>query len=562
MNRSTQNASEAPTESASEPTEDLSLPRRSLLKAIGVAGAVGAISSPALAESDRESGSESFEVVETTISDVHDAMEAGDLTAKGLVELYLDRIGAYDEEINAFVTLNPNVQERAKELDDHCSESGFVGPLHGIPLLIKDNYDTGDIQTTAGAEAFDGTTPPDDAFAVDKLREAGAIVLGKTNLPDFARGVDGLSSVDGQTRNPYNLDYIPGGSSSGTGAGVASNLGLAGTATETGVSIRNPATNNCLVGIAPTRGLVSRDGIVPISFTQDRGGPHARTVTDAATLLDAMAGYDPADPRSARSVGKIPDSYTNSLTEDSLSEARIGVVRELFGEEQAEETITELINEAIDDMENAGATVIDPVPVQEVLDERLPVLDPAYPNDDTGLVRVLSDARTNDYEMAAAMEDYLDTRESSFPYQTLEDIVETGEVRPDILETLAEDTELGLDDPVYQERLLRINALQATFRQVMAVENLDTLVYPMKTQPARPIDGDYQDGTVAASGNIPSSITGFPAVVVPAGFVDTGLPASVEFLGRPFAEPTILGIAYGYEQATMNRQPPEDFGAL
>jgi len=538
--------------------------RRSMMKlagAIGLAGVFSAGATP-ISASD-QSNSSSFDLVEATISDIHFEMTDGSLTAEELTQKYLARIEEYDDQINSIITVNDDAIERAKELDEKFEETGFVGPLHGIPILVKDNFDTEDLPTTGAAEAFDGTTPPDDAFTVAQLREAGVIILGKTNLPDFARGADGLSSLGGQTRNPYDLDYIPGGSSSGTGAGVSANLSVIGTATETGVSIRNPATNNGIVGVAPTRGLVSQDGIIPISYTQDRGGPHARTVSDAARMLEVMAGYDPQDPQTAESVGKKPDNYTDSLTIDSLEGARIGVIRELFGEEEAEEEVAEIINQAIDDLENAGATIIDPVPIQDVIDERLPLLNPAFPDeDDTSLVRLLSDARTNNFENEIAFNRYLETREDDFPFETLEEVIESGGVVEGILDSLKELPEDGIEDPEYQERILRINALQNSVLQTMAQDDLDALVYPMKTIPPRKTDGEFEESTLPASGNALSPITGFPSVVVPAGFNSLDLPEAIEFLGRPFSEKTLLEYAYAYEQATTHRKPPEDFGAL
>lgn len=537
--------------------------RRTLLRFLGVAAiAGGGASSVSATSGEAHEASNDFDLIETTIEDAHEAMLAGDLTAVELVEHYLNRIEAYEDDLNTIITLNSDVRERAQKLDDYCAKSGLIGPLHGVPLFVKDNYDTDDLPTTGGVIGFEGHTPPDDAFTVAQLREAGAIVLAKTNLPDFARVAEGLSSVGGQTRNPYDLDRDPGGSSSGTAAGVTSNLALAGTATETGVSIRNPATNNALVGIAPTRGLVSQDGIVPISFTQDRGGPHARTVIDAARLLEVMVGYDPTDPQTAENVDRVPNSYTDTLNEDTLAGARIGVVRELFGDTPAEAEIGDLVDAAIGDMAQEGATIVDPVPIQSVLNDRLPVLNPAFPDDDTSLVRVLSDARTNDHEQEVAMNRYLETREEGFPYETLQDVVDSEEIHPETLELLEEGPKDGLEQPEYHERLLRIKALQSSVLQTMALKELDALVYPMKTQSAPLIGGEYEDATIDGWGNVLSSITGYPSIVVPAGFTDNGLPEAVQFLGQPFTEKNLIELAYAYEQATNHRQPPKDFGMI
>ena len=279
-------------------------------------------------------GAATFRLEEATVTDMNAAFDAGELTSEQLTQLYLNRIEAYDEQgpsLNSIITINPNALQTAAELDKERQTIGPRSPLHGIPILLKDNYDTFDLPTTAGSLSLEGSIPPDDAFVVDKLRDAGAVILGKTNLDEFARGSSGLSSLGGQTRNPYALDRVPGGSSAGTGAAIAANFATAGLGTETGVSIRNPATNNNLVGIAPTEGLVSRDGVVPISFTQDRAGPLTRSVSDAAVVLSAIAGYDTSDPVTANSIGKIPaQGYTSFLDENSLNGARIGVLQDFL----------------------------------------------------------------------------------------------------------------------------------------------------------------------------------------------------------------------------------------
>lgn len=497
-----------------------------------------------------------FQAEEATIADIHAAMRTGQISCRSLVTMYLERIAAYDKKgpaINAVITVNPKALTLADELDARFARSGFSGPLHCIPIVVKDNYNTFDMPTTAGSLSLKGVVPPEDAWAVKKLREAGAIILGKTNLDEFARGAQGLSSLGGQTLNPYALDRIPGGSSAGTGAAVAASLAAAGLGTETGVSIRNPSTNNSLVGIAPTRGLVSRYGIVPISFTQDRGGPMARTVADAAAVLDAIAGYDPQDFDTAWSVGRLPQSYTAFLKGDGLNGARIGVVRELFGPEGSE--TTKIVNAAIQEMRRQGAIVVDPVPVDPVLAEMLPILDPAYLRNrhtmPVELVKVLSDARVNDYEFKFALNDYLAQLGPEAPIKSLDDLIESDKFLPRLKNGLLGSNEYAsLDIEEYIERLLRQRAISATVAKVMADHNLDALVYPMKIDPAPKI------GESAASGHVLSSIPGLPAIVVPVGFTGDGLPVSVEFLGKPFTEPTLIKLAYSYEQATHHRRPP------
>jgi len=331
---------------------------------------------------------------------------------------------------------------------------------------------------------------------------------------------------------------------------------MAGLGTETGVSIRNPAANNGLVGIAPTRGLVSRTGVLTISFTQDRVGPHARTVRDAARLLDVVAGYDERDPRTARSVDRSAGTYTDHLAEDGLDGARVGVVRQLFAG-----TVGSLIDETVDEIAGLGATMVDPVPVEETLRRRLPVLDPAYPGTNPDLIGVLENARTNDYENRLGMGRYLRER-ADIPYDSVSDVLETGGLRQSVAEMLQSLPEDGVQDSAYYERVLRINALQDVVHQTMARDTLDALVFPPKSSPPPRIGDTPDDPSGLTAGNILGSITGFPSVVVPAGFTDDGLPVAVEFLGRPFTEKRLLELAYAYEQGTTHRTAPDDFGLL
>ena len=510
----------------------------------------------ALPSYDLSQAPEPFVLEEATIERIHEAMRSGDVDCLSLVEMYLARIEAYDKQgaaINAIITLNPRALRTAEELDAEFSRSGFTGPMHCIPVIVKDSYDTADMPTTAGSISLQGVVPPEDAFVVRRLRQAGAIILGKANLDEFSSGSTGLSSLGGQTRNPYALDHIPGGSSGGTGAAVASNFATVGMGEETGTSIRNPSTNNNLVGIAPTRGVVSRYGIVPISFTQDRAGPMTRTVADAAIVLDAIAGYDPRDLSTAWGVGAIPPSYTEFLRADGLQGARIGVVRELFGPDHTE--TSQLVSAAVSELKGQGAFIVDSVPFDSLLSETLPRFDPAYVHHYRGveidLVTVLSDARTNTYEFRTAINEYLNRPDYDAPIKSLTDLIESGEFLPRLEDRLpAYEQFASLNEEEYLERLMRHRALRNVVVKLMSDQDLDALVYPMKTEPAPRI------GERAPAGNVLSSMTGFPAIVVPAGFTTESLPVSVEFLGRPFSEPTLIKLAYSYEQATMHRRPP------
>ncbi len=507
-----------------------------------------------------------FDVYEATIADIHQAIVAGRTTYVQVVQGYLDRIEAYDKRgpaINAVIAVNPTALDQAQALDDAFARTGTIpGPLTGIPLVLKDNIETVEMPTTGGSLAFDGYLPARDSTVAARLRAAGAIILAKVNLDEFSRGSSGLSGKGGQTRNPYDTDRIPGGSSAGVGAAVAAGFATAGIGTETGVSIRNPTTNGSLVGVAPTRGLVPTAGIIPISFTQDRAGPIARTAADAALLLAAIVGYDPRDPQSARSFRRVPVDYTSGTRAPGrLTGARIGVARELFGTGGAEAESGRIVDAAIDDLRRLGAEVIDGIPLQKWLDIRLPVLDPGYPGTDRSLPVVLADARTNNWEQRTAMNLYLAACGAAAPYVDIDALLDSGKVRPGTQEGFLRNRDL--DEPEYVERMLRMSAVQSAVLNTMAELDLDAIVYPMKTQPAWPIGGEADpDATISAGGNVLSSIPGLPAVVVPAGYAGNGLPVGIEFLGLPFSEPELLGLAHHYQSATGRRHPPASTPSL
>ena len=304
-----------------------------------------------------------FNLDEATISDVHAAYKSGALTSVRLVQAYLDRIRACDQagpKLNVVIFLNPRALEEAAALDEHFRKTGkFVGPLHGIPVLLKDNVNTNDMPTTGGSLSLAGYTPATDAAITRKLRSAGAIILAKVNLHEFAIWGETVSSIQGQTLNPYDLTRTPGGSSGGTGAGVAANFAIAGIGTDTVNSIRSPASANSIVGIRPTLGLVSRAGIIPYSFTQDAAGPLARTVTDAAKMLNVLVGYDPNDPATAWSVGNTEEDYTKFLKANGVQGKRIGVLRSFFGTAPINDEVNRIANKAVEDLKRSGATVVE-----------------------------------------------------------------------------------------------------------------------------------------------------------------------------------------------------------
>lgn len=493
-----------------------------------------------------------FDLLEATIAEVHAAMADGTVTAEGLVDRYRARIEAYDVDLNAVLTLNEDARDRARRLDDRFERDGLVGPLHGIPLLVKDNQNTHDMPTTAGSVALADSRPTEDAFVVRRLRDAGAVVVGKTNLQELSFGVDTISSLGGATRNPYDLDRRPAGSSGGTAAAIAANLATVGTGSDTCSSVRSPPAFNDLVGVRPTRGLVSRTGIVPLSESQDTAGPIARTVADAARLLDAMAGYDPEDPVTARGVGRVPaGGYVSHLDADGLDGARIGVARQFFGPAGDDvsvadaDAVTTVIDDALDAMRGAGATVVDPV---EVVD-----------------LEFLASARVLKHEFARDFDAYLADLGDAAPHDSLAAVYETGEITPAIEARLEEYGPLevdvdALDENVeYLQRLRRRQELKDTVLATMADHGLDAVLYPPSRVPPVEIPDHQPFGEMNCA---LAAHTGLPAIVVPAGFTDDGLPVGLELLGTAFGEPRLFELASGFEQATDHRRPPDGFGPV
>lgn len=493
-----------------------------------------------------------FDVREATVADIHDAIATGDCTAVELVETYQARIAAYDDELNTVLSLNGDARERAAELDDQFVEEGFTGPLHGVPVMLKDNQETADMPTTAGAAALADCVPASDAFVVEQLREAGAVVLGKANLQELSFGVDTISSLGGATRNAYDLDRRPSGSSGGTAAAVAANLAAVGTGSDTCSSVRSPPAFNDLVGLRPSRGLVSGSGVVPLCATQDTVGPITRTVEDAARMLDVLVGYDPEDPVTATGVGEPPESgYVSHLDPDGLEGARIGVVRELFGlsgnsdaDPEAAEAVTAVVDDAIAELEDAGATVVDPV---EIVDREF-----------------LDSARVLAFEFKRDLDAYLAQRDD-VPYDTLAELVETDTIAPSIEERIHEgdilETDTGSlrENAEYLDKLERRREIRVDTEARMVERELDALLYPPATVPPVEIPAHQPFSEMRCE---LAAHTGMPAITLPAGFTDDGLPVGMELLGRQFAEPRLLELAYGFEQATDHRRPPERFGRL
>jgi amidase len=487
-----------------------------------------------------EQQSRTFDLLTASVTDIQAAVDAGKLSYERLIDLYLKRIDTYDRngpKLNAVVAINPRAREIARELDAERVAKGRRSPLHGIPIAVKDTVDVKDIPSAGGNEALKGTFPKYDATVVKKLRDAGAIIFVKANLDEFNLGAQGISAF-GQTGNPYDPTRNPGGSSSGPA--VAVNVGFAtlGIATETGASIRSPASNNSIVGIAPTQGLTSRAGVLAISYTQDRVGVHAKTVEDAALMLTFMRGLDPEDLFTWESLGKLsPEPYTSALRGDGLLGARLGVFRDLFRTGKEFQPVNELIEKEIEDIRQRRAVVLDGLT--------------------TGidLVKFFPQSRASTDEFKFAFDAYLKRRGADTPVESLEELVASGkylkQFEGSFKRALAVDS---VDfDADYLSRLANRLTIRKVIIDLMDKFQVDALVHPFKSLGAPPLgetDRGIRDNPISA-------ITGLPAIVVPAGVDGEGLPIAIEFLGRPFSEPTLFRIAHGYEQASRKRIAPK-----
>jgi amidase len=458
---------------------------------------------------------EPFIIEEATIEDIQKALDSGQLTSEELVKMYLDRIQAIDKggpHLNSIIFINPLAVETAIDLDEERKTKGPKGPLHGIPVIVKDNYDTVDMPTTGGSASLKDTVSLEDSFIVKKLRDAGAIILAKGNLDEWAHGGatgGGYSSLGGQTLNPYKLSRGPSASSAGPGAAVAANLSVVGIGTDTRGSIRGPASSNNLVGIKPTLGLTSRSGIIPLSLSFDVGGPMARSVADAAIVLGVISGVDPADPATYQSIGRAYTDYTQFLKKDGLKGARIGVLRNYFG---ANADVDKSVNAAIEDMNKQGAIVIDPLLMpQDLID----ATDTIY-------------STISSLEFKWQLQDYLKKRGNNFPFHTLSEIIADAELNnlplnPTVMGRLkTAESRPDLHDPYYLSALkYGPEAFRRVIDKILLENNLDALVFPSSGCTAHPLPGvnddSYQCGVVPDSTNL-ASLSGYPSISVQAGF--------------------------------------------
>lgn len=513
----------------------------------------GSDSSPQTSTRTTQSGNSQtvtgeFKLLEATIDDVHKAFagqliqeDGTALTCVELANLYVNRISALDTAIipgagglplNSMVSINPLLQEQAQALDDAYAQQGLTGPLHCVPVILKDLYDTKEFPTTAASATLQGSQPPDDAFTVKRMREHGALILGKASMTEFAYFTQSYNTQTFRIGTPYDTTRDAGGSSGGTGASIAANFGLVGTGSDTCASVRLPPSNNSLVGVRSTVGLVSQDGLVPLSHTLDVGGPMTRTVRDAALLLDAMAGVDPADAKTLDATRVQPQTYTAFLDAGALKGKRLGVLRSYGGTDAigTDPAVVATFSQALLDLQAAGATLVDPIDLPEF--ESLSIL--LIPR-----------------EFADHLDEYL----ASFnaPHPDTRSVFLSGRAHPVIQALIGASLALrDTESAGYQQTLARRVELRKYVEDFMNENKLDALVYPPVLRPA------METGMAQGDNCEFGSTTGLPSIVVPAGFSEDNRPrpVGVEFLGRRWDEGTLFGLAYAYEQKTMHRRPP------
>ncbi|WP_273454891.1 amidase family protein [Nevskia ramosa] len=484
-----------------------------------------------------------FAVEEATIEQIHAAYLSGKTTAHEVTAAYLARIAAYDQQgpmLNAIITVNQQALAQADALDARLKATGKLsGPLHGIPFVAKDNIDTGDLPTSGGSASLADFQPQRDGTSIERIRKAGGILIAKASLAEFANG--GFDSINsrspGYVRNPYNTAYASGGSSGGTGVAMAANFAVVGLGTDTGISVRAPASINSVVGLRVSHGLVSLDGVMPLNVFWDTVGPMARTVRDTAALLEAIAGPDARDPISQKSKGHVPKSYTAGLKPGSLKGKRLGVLRQIVPADNSDPRVVALMDQAIADLRKAGAEIVDPFAMPEL---------PELTKDWKGFTRLRDD-----------FDGYL-AKHPTAPYKSFKDIVASKKYLAPRFETAFTNQanyEYPADkDPTTLAKQQRSEEIRQAFLKAFDAAKLDAIIYPQFNFPPKKNGDTYTP--LGRDQNMYSSITGFPALVVPMGFVDPGLPMGMQFFGRPWSEATLFEIGYGYEQATHHRVPP------
>ncbi len=483
---------------------------------------------------------ENIDLTELTITDIHDAYKNGTYNSQELVAAYIEQIEKFDKNINSISIINPEALFIAKTLDEEYKKTNILRPLHGIPLIVKDNINTKGLPSTGGSLALKGFIPEKDAFIIDKLVKAGAVIIAKSNMAEWAFSPKHTeSSTKGTTRNPYNLNYVPAGSSGGTAASIASNFGTIGLGTDTGNSIRGPSSHNALVGFRTTIGLISREGIIPLILRNDVVGPMCRTVEDATRVMEIMVGYDANDAVTKYSEGNIRNNYTQFLQKDGLKDARIGVLRELIDKDSDKEIIT-LFENALLDMKALGAQIVDSVKIPD-----------------------FSSLKENQWciEFRKDVESYLAKYVKNDSVKTLEDIIRIGsksKYATDRLQFFStnqgriKNPEIECSNPFTDIRRI---AFREAIEKRMDELQLDAIIYPTwNNKPAR-IDL-FNEEYKGDNSQIIAPHTGQPAFTVPMGYTTGNLPAGIQFLGRMFDEPTLIKLAYSYEQGTQHRKPP------
>jgi amidase len=471
----------------------------------------------------------SFSIIDATLVELKDALEMGIITSKILVETYLSRIEANDRngpKLQAMLSINPYALEQADELDNERNRQGSRGPLHGIPIIVKDNYNTKDMPTTGGTKALAGFCTSTDCHIVQNLSQVGAIILGKANLHELALFGLSRSTLGGQTKNPYDLTKTPGGSSGGTGVAVSANFAAAGTGTDAVNSIRSPASANNLVGIRPTKGLMNLDGILPVSFTQDNAGPIARTVEDAAILLEAMEGYS--------------HSYSSDLNNHGLTGKRIGVLRSFFGSTEVHEEVNLIAEQSLRQMQELGAQIINLTTIKLEADQLLMELD------------------VQRFEIRHELERYFAIHDA--PIKTMEELLAQGEYEPPIEKLL--NTVIAINDPLnqpeYRKSLIKINELKNELSAIFDEYNLDAIFYPHQKR----LVVEIGEASQYDRNGILAALTGFPAITFQGGFsspsntAPIGIPIGIELLGKPHEDSKIIQMAHAYEAAVKQRRVP------
>jgi amidase len=487
-----------------------------------------------------------FEVHEAGIAQIHEAMKAGRVTCRSLVEHYLRRIDTFDKNgpaLNAIVITNPNVLREADAMDARFKAKGLSGPLHCIPMLVKDNFETIGLQSANGSLALAGFVSNKDAFQVRRIKEAGALVIAKTNMAEWAfTPNETVSSIlPGYTKNPYALDRVTAGSSGGTAAGVAASFATVGLGSDTGNSIRGPSSHQALVGIRSTMGLTSRAGVMPLNLLADIAGPMARSVADAVTVFQVIVGSDVDDPATAAAAKHLPQNYSAAMQADGLKGARIGVLRFAYERDTTDSEIVQVFMRAVEDLRKAGATIIDP-----------------------GIVEGIGEIRRQP-GVAACMgfkydiNRYLASHGDQVPVKSLSEIVKSGRFHPTVrrqLEQGEQGAENGPDSEACKAEFAYRQRVRDAVNKAMDAQQIDAWVYPTWSNPPRLIGDLNTPG--GDNSQFFSPTTGFPSIQVPMGYTRGGrLPAGITFFGRAWSEPTLIKFAYAYEQATRHRRPPE-----